>query len=308
MRLMDLSRVPAPNVVEALDYESILAALLADFQARWPEYTAALESDPAMKLMEVAAWRELLLRARINEASQAGMLASARAGDLDQIAARYNTARKSGEMDAALRARAQIGFHQVAAAGSRERYLWHALDAHAAITQADAWQISPGVVRVSALGWVAENEGAVAEEDAAIGAALWGAPPSGKAYRAAGSDDAPFVAVRTRVLSDEVRPLGVDVQVSPPGVAAYEVEATLQIPPGPDPVLVHTLATAALAARALVLGRFRTDVHRSALISALMVEGVRDVTLTLPGADIARGPGQIGVLTNSNLTVEVVDD
>jgi hypothetical protein len=61
-----VSLLPVPDVVETLDYEVILAAMKADLAARAPELAAvlALESEPVVKLLEVCAYRELLLRAR----------------------------------------------------------------------------------------------------------------------------------------------------------------------------------------------------------------------------------------------------
>lgn len=52
---IDLSTVPAPNVVQALNFETILAEMLADLQARDSVFTALVESDPAYKILEVAA-------------------------------------------------------------------------------------------------------------------------------------------------------------------------------------------------------------------------------------------------------------
>ncbi|GFR09240.1 UDP-N-acetylmuramoyl-tripeptide--D-alanyl-D-alanine ligase [Trichonephila clavata] len=43
-------------------------------------------SDPAMKILEVAAWRELLLRERINEAVKSNLLKFATGNDLDNLA------------------------------------------------------------------------------------------------------------------------------------------------------------------------------------------------------------------------------
>ncbi|NUV25651.1 hypothetical protein MS6204_04603 [Escherichia coli] len=45
--------------------------------------TLELESEPATKLLQENAYRELLLRQRINEAAQAVMVAYAMGGDLD---------------------------------------------------------------------------------------------------------------------------------------------------------------------------------------------------------------------------------
>src|SRR5690606_17245852 len=64
---VDLSRLPPPDVVQALDYETILAELQVDLAARLPDFDAFLESDPAIKLLEIVAYRELLLRQRVND-------------------------------------------------------------------------------------------------------------------------------------------------------------------------------------------------------------------------------------------------
>lgn len=61
---VDLSQLPAPSVVETLDFETILQAMLDDLLARDPDFSALVESDPAYKILEVAAYRELLLRQR----------------------------------------------------------------------------------------------------------------------------------------------------------------------------------------------------------------------------------------------------
>jgi phage-related baseplate assembly protein len=50
--VVNLSGLPAPDVVEHLDFETILAEQVADMQARG-DYTALVESDPAYKQMEV---------------------------------------------------------------------------------------------------------------------------------------------------------------------------------------------------------------------------------------------------------------
>ena len=90
---IDLSRLTAPDVVEVLDYEVILAEMLADLRGRDSAFTALTEADPAYKILEVAACRELLIRQRINEAARSVMLAYAAGADLDQIAANFGVAR-----------------------------------------------------------------------------------------------------------------------------------------------------------------------------------------------------------------------
>jgi phage-related baseplate assembly protein len=83
--VIDLSQLPAPEVVEPLDFEVIYQDLLATFRALMGEgWTAPLESDPVVKLLELAAYREVQLRARINDAARAVLLAYAVGADLEQ--------------------------------------------------------------------------------------------------------------------------------------------------------------------------------------------------------------------------------
>ena len=109
----DLSSLPTPAVIETLSFETIFGELQAEFQTRYPDYSALLASDPAIKLLEVAAYREVLLRNRINAAAKASLLAFATGSDLDHLATFYGVTRLPGEDDEALRARTRqriIGF------------------------------------------------------------------------------------------------------------------------------------------------------------------------------------------------------
>ncbi|MBN7139028.1 hypothetical protein A7A76_07975 [Lysobacter enzymogenes] len=56
---VDLSRLPPSLVVEALDYESILAKRVAEFRKRFPAHTELTDSDPVMMLLRENAYREI---------------------------------------------------------------------------------------------------------------------------------------------------------------------------------------------------------------------------------------------------------
>ena len=108
--VFDLASLPYPGVVEALDVEAIVTSMRDDLVTRFPAIAGVidLESEPARKLIEVFAYRELLLRARINDAAQQRMLAFAAASNLDSIAAYYGVNRFEGEDDGSLRRRTQL--------------------------------------------------------------------------------------------------------------------------------------------------------------------------------------------------------
>lgn len=94
-----------PNIVETLKFEEIFSRMKEELVRRNASFSALTESDPAIKILEVAAWRELLLRQRINDAAQANLLAFARGNDLDHLAEFYGVLRKESENDESLRKR-----------------------------------------------------------------------------------------------------------------------------------------------------------------------------------------------------------
>lgn len=151
MAVIDLSQLPAPQIVDVPDFETLLAERKAEFVALHPKdeqeaviRTLELESEPVTKLLQENAYRELLLRQRINEAAQAVMVAYAMGSDLDQLAANYNVKRLTVtpadndavppvaavmESDEALRLRVPAAFEGLSVAGPTAAYEFHARSA-----------------------------------------------------------------------------------------------------------------------------------------------------------------------------------
>lgn len=61
---MNLNELETPQVIEELSLKEILEQTKAKLIAIDTKYTAYVESDQLIKLMEVCAYRELLLRQR----------------------------------------------------------------------------------------------------------------------------------------------------------------------------------------------------------------------------------------------------
>ncbi|STH58805.1 Baseplate assembly protein GpJ [Escherichia coli] len=100
MAVIDLSRLPPPQIVDVPDFEALLAERKAAFVALHPAdeqeavmRTLALESEPVTKLLQENTYREILLRQRINEAAQAVMVAYSMGNDLEQLAGNCNVKR-----------------------------------------------------------------------------------------------------------------------------------------------------------------------------------------------------------------------
>lgn len=94
-----------PNIIEKLSYEEIFSRIKEELVRRDETFSALVESDPAMKVLEVAAWRELLLRQRINEAVKSNLLKFATGEDLDNLAEFYGVEREKEEEDERFRKR-----------------------------------------------------------------------------------------------------------------------------------------------------------------------------------------------------------
>lgn len=292
---VDLSQLAAPDVVETLDFETILAAMVADLQSRDPAFTALVESDPAYKILEVAAYRETLIRQRVNDATQAVMLAYAGGADLDQIAANYNVQRlvldpgdpdaippvaPTLESDADLRRRVQLSFEGFSTAGPVGAYVFHALGADPDVLDVAVDSPAPGEVVVTILSRDGDGT-ASAELLAAVDAVL---------------------------SSDDVRPLTDDVTVQAATIVEYAVTAVLTVLPGPDGAVVLAQAEAALAAYIAQTQRLGRDVTRSGIFAALHQPGVQNVTLTAPAADIVIAADEASFCTGTDVTVGGVDE
>jgi phage-related baseplate assembly protein len=150
---LDVAGLPAPAIVEEISFEAILALMVADLQARWPEWdVGVLESDPAKMILEVCAYREVQLRARLNDVARANLLAFALQGDLDHLGAFYDLTRMTSETDARFRTRIILAIAGRSTGGTAPRYRLVAMSADVNVADAVAWVDDPSpVVKISVL-------------------------------------------------------------------------------------------------------------------------------------------------------------
>lgn len=287
---VDLSLIPAPDVVETLSIETIIADMLADLQSRHPSFTALVESDPAYKILEVCAYREVLLRARVNDSCRAVMLASATGADLDQIAANFfgvdrlviapadNTTIPPTaavlETDAAFRARVLLSIDSLSVAGPAAAYVFHAKSAAGTVKDASCISPTPGAVLISVLGTTGD-----------------GTP-----------DSATLAAVQAALTDEDVRPLTDNVTVQAAQIVPYTITASIYTKPGPDASVVMAAAQAAAETLTDSLHALGADITLSAVYAALHQAGVQRVVLTSPAADIAVSDTQAPYCTAITLT------
>lgn len=286
---VDLSRLPSPDIVEALSFEAILSAMKADLVERWPDFDlASLEGTPAALILEACAYRELLLRERVNDAAKALLIASATGGDLDQLAAFFGVARMvitpaQGstpavmESDDSLRRRVQLAPEAFSMGGPRGAYIFHGLSIDSSVHDCWAWQTQPGRVEV----------------------VLAAAP--GETV----SDD--VIAKLVDLFAfEEKTPLTDSVSVKRADDLPYDVVATLRLSRGPDPETVKAEAETALRAYAAERDRIAWEVYTVGIDAALKVGGVETVIRTSPASDVIVSDSQIARLGTVSITVEVV--
>lgn len=141
--------LPRPEVLETISSDSIIEERMARFKTRWseedPPNAAAydvgqLEFDPVKIVTENAAYFELLLRDRVNQAARAVMLAFAFGSNLDAIASRYpgGVPRQTGESDDNYRRRIWLSPNILGPHGTTESYAFYALSALGANVLRDA--------------------------------------------------------------------------------------------------------------------------------------------------------------------------
>lgn len=279
---VDLSRLPKPAVVEQLDYETVLAEWLAQFQLYFPDFDAAVESDPVYKVLEFGAFRELNWRQSGNDAAHAVMPAYARGSDLDAIAASFGVERfildpgnpaqgitPTLEPDADFRRRMVLGPEGFSVAGPAGAYIFHALSADGDVKDASVESPVPGSVVITVLSRTGTGE----------------------------ASPALLTTVHARLSADSIRPITDLVTVQSATIVPFAILADLTFLNGPDKALVMAEALARLndhLAATLKLGR---DVTRAGIIAALHAEGVQNVVLTQPAADIAITRAQAGSVT-----------
>ncbi|WP_343675150.1 baseplate J/gp47 family protein [Paraburkholderia heleia] len=180
--LIDLARLPVPDVLEILDFETIYAERKASLVSLWPENeqaeiaeTVELESEPLARLLQENSYRELVWRQRVNDAVRAVMLAFARGNDLTQRAALFglqrlivtpaDTANNIAEVDEDdddLRLRVQLAPQGFSVAGPAAAYESKALAVDGRLLDATATRPQPGDVLVTLLS--REGDGSVDDE------------------------------------------------------------------------------------------------------------------------------------------------
>lgn len=293
MSVLDLTALPAPNVIEPLDFEAVYQEGLGTFRGYMGEnWSAPLESDPVVKLLEVAAYQKVGNRARVNDGAKALLLAHAIRSDLDQLGANYNLKRlviqaedllavppvlEVKEQDDPFRERIQLAFEGLTTAGPRASYILHARNASGLVADATAESPAPCNVTVTVLS--SEGKGVASPE---------------------------LLATVTAELNDEdVRPLGDRLTVQSAQIIDYRINAILHmssVGPEADASLVE--AKSRVNAWINPRKRLGVEVARSAVDAQLHIAGVSRVEL-VGWVDLAPTKAQAAYCTEVTVNLAV---
>ncbi|WOB47899.1 baseplate J/gp47 family protein [Xanthomonas hydrangeae] len=290
---VDLSKLNAPDLIEALDFEKILSDTFSQFRQLMPEFSALTESDPVYKLLQLFAARELLIRQRANDKAQQTMLAFATGTNLDHLGALFGVARlvldqgqtETGvapilESDVDFRRRIQLAPEGFSVAGPEGAYIYHALSAAADVIDASATSPAPGQVLVTVQSRTGDGTApqALLDEVAAI------------------------------ITNDDVRPLTDSVTVQSAQIVPYAIRGRVYTYAGPDSAVVMREAMRSLQAYLDEAHRIGRDVPESAIKAKLFADGVQRVELDSPAADIRISRTQAAYCTSIDIVHAGIDE
>ena len=262
---IDLSTLPPPAVLEVLSFEAIFAEMVtalqtgvAGFFDGIPDFDATIESDPAVKVLQVAAYFRLLDRAKKNADVKACMIAYAQGDDLTNLGALLEVERLEDEEDEPYRERIVMAPDGYSVAGPEAAYVFHARSASALVRDATALSPSPSEILVTVLSTV--GDGTASEELLDI--------------------------VDAALSAKTIRPLTDLVTVQSAEIIEYEANATIYVYDGPDSSVVLANAIAGRDKYINAMRKLGRDVTRSGLNAAQFVEGVQRVVVADPAADV----------------------
>ncbi|WP_264688575.1 baseplate assembly protein [Wolbachia endosymbiont (group B) of Catoptria pinella] len=238
------------NIIEKLSYEEIFSRMKEELVCRDETFSALVESDPAIKILEVAAWRELLLRQRINEAVKGNLLKFAMGENLDNLAEFYGVERQKEEDDERFRKRVKAKIKGWSTGGSKEYYRYHALSADSRVKDALVESKVPGSVQISILSTT------VSEELLEI--------------------------VKKQVTRDDIRVLTDTVTVIGCNITEIDIHSRMSI----SPVISEEEIKKQFIKKFELAKRLGWSVTRSWIIANLFVEGVENVELIEPKEDV----------------------
>ena len=273
---MDTSKLAEPNFIDR-DANKITAELVAKYEQLSGKPLYPAQADRLM--IDVIAYREMLVRSAINEAAKQNLIAFANGVMLDYLGDFFGVVRLDNETDEQLRVRIRLAPESYATTGSRQAYRFHTLSTDAAIIDCNAVRGDNGNIYIYIL------------------------TPDGTA-----STDL-IQAVLDNTSDEKKRPLSDRVHVT----TGEELNMTLAIKVYP----LATANPQAVRARAIQKAQDFADKRRvklgqdvvpSQIIDALSDDETWQVEVITPAAPIIVKPWQWANITDITVTLGAVQD
>jgi len=299
---VDFSQLAPPDMIETIDYEVILDQRKNDLINKYTgdekaQITEVLnrESEPLTKFLEENAYRETVLRNRINTSARATLLAFATGNDLDQIGANFNVKRliiipaditktppipAVYESDDAFRERIQLAFDTLSVAGPEAAYKKIARDSDGRVGDVTVVSPQPAYITLTVL-----------QADSQTGSA---SPEL-------------IQIVKNAANEEDKRPIGDRVTVQSAEIINYSIDAKLFIGKDPEAATLLQQAIKNVNDYATKQKRLGRSIRLSAIYAALHIDGVSRVELNSPTTDVVLTPYQASFCTNISVIIGGVE-
>jgi phage-related baseplate assembly protein len=260
-----LAGLPDPTVIEEVSYDAILAGMKTDLIGRFPDIAPilALKSSAAVKVMETCAYREMILRARINSAARANLISFAEKADLDHVGANASppVLRMFGEEDERYRTRI-LDSERARNLGSYYRYRLIAMSASLQVANAIAYRLGRSPI---------------------IYVAILSTDPGGVASQAL------IDLVQAEFNKDELHLVNGDVVIRSAVTSVSNITAALTLTRN-TPATILSSAEKNLRDAWAIEGGLGRDLTRDWIKARLQVAGVYSVALSEPATDTIKPP------------------
>ncbi len=274
-RLINLDNVPLPKAVETLSIQGLLDESIAEINRMDNSFSEALQSEgePVRILLQAMAYREFLIRQRINDSAEAVFLATATGTDLDNLAAFWGLQRRtvtSGstmrlENDSDFRTRVVQSSAALSVAGSQSSYEALATASNDLIFRSSARRTAPGAVTVTLLPYIDQESSVITSE------------------------------IQSQVLQylQERSPMTDTITVEVASIVDVQVTAAITLYAGPDSGAVETQIKANLQNLAQDRYAIGQSLPANIIIGSMYIQGVTNtITLSAPATDTSASVSQ----------------
>ncbi|APX17812.1 hypothetical protein BWR17_18145 (plasmid) [Phaeobacter inhibens] len=297
---IDLDRLPPPEFIDQPDFADILAARktrllevakdLGASEAELAEAAAALEleSEPLVQILQEDSYREVGLRAEVQDAGMERLLAFASDGNLDHIAVEFGVERavvipadpsanppvqEVQESDARLRRRTQLAPESYTTCGTEGMLIYWALNASPLVKSVKPVSPAPAQVILTILS--TEGDGTASQE-----------------------------LIDTVLREVEPRsPLGTQVLVQSAEILTYEAHAMITVFDGPDAEVLREASEEDLRAFTEERHQLGHDITIAGLHGAIWQANLHNISLGDFAADLIVEPHQAAYCTGLSVTI-----